>query len=283
MDRMQTEMDRLVLELKKTKIDLALAEERKAENELSLKHEIKYLIDKLMNERHKRLQAAAVSSGSRSMNRNASDYGFGNSSNNVSGVVGVGFGSPISRGDAYGTLQKSEYHGAEGGEYEEEGEIDERHRLGSSSKRNNRYHTKSPGGTKVNAHMHSAKRHLTEANVISHYNKTPIVQLMTNSPREASRTMSTNAGRHTVRTKGRKAQSPKAEDEIFLKPFFRKQKICRGVIGEEAGARVTKLKGRRGGTEYFRGAPQENSLRCEHCMQPRLHSKLDISCACGGS
>ena len=117
------------------------------------------------------------------MNRNASDYGFGNCSNNVSGIVGVGFGSPISRGDAYGTLQKSEYHGAEGGEYEEEGEIDERHRLGSSSKRNNRYHTKSPGGTKVNAHMHSAKRHLTEANVISHYNKTPIVQLMTNSPR----------------------------------------------------------------------------------------------------
>ena len=120
MDRMQIEMDRLVLELKKTKIDLALAEERKAENELSLKHEIKYLIEKLMNERHKRLQAAAVGSGSRSMNRNASDYGFGGSSNNVSGVAGCGIGSPYSRGDIYDTLQKSEYHGVACGEDEEE-------------------------------------------------------------------------------------------------------------------------------------------------------------------
>ena len=78
--------------------------------------------------------------------------------------------------------------------------------------------------------------------------------------------MSTNAGRNTGRVKGRKAQSPKAEDEIFLKPFFRKQKHCRAVIGDESGARLTKAKTRRGGTEYFRGGPQENSLRCEHCQ-----------------
>ena len=56
-DRMQIDMDRLVLELKKTKIDLALAEDRKAENEQSLKHEIKYLIEKLMNERQKQVEA----------------------------------------------------------------------------------------------------------------------------------------------------------------------------------------------------------------------------------
>jgi len=47
-ERLQIELDRHILELKQTKMEWALSEERKEESELSLKNEIKYLINKLM-------------------------------------------------------------------------------------------------------------------------------------------------------------------------------------------------------------------------------------------
>ena len=47
-DRIQVELDRIVLELKQTKMEWALSEEKKEESDLSLKNEIKYLINKIM-------------------------------------------------------------------------------------------------------------------------------------------------------------------------------------------------------------------------------------------
>lgn len=47
-DRLQLELDRLILELKQTKMEWALTEERKEEIELTLRNEIKFLMNKLM-------------------------------------------------------------------------------------------------------------------------------------------------------------------------------------------------------------------------------------------
>ncbi len=50
---MQSEFDKTLLELKRTKIELALCEERKNESEQCYKNEIKYLIDKLLKAKSK--------------------------------------------------------------------------------------------------------------------------------------------------------------------------------------------------------------------------------------
>jgi len=47
-EKLQAELDRLVMELKQTKMEWALSEEGKEENELALKNEIKFLINKLL-------------------------------------------------------------------------------------------------------------------------------------------------------------------------------------------------------------------------------------------
>ncbi len=52
-DRLQIEFDKTVLELKRTKIELAMGEERKSESEQCYKNEIKYLIDKLLKTKTK--------------------------------------------------------------------------------------------------------------------------------------------------------------------------------------------------------------------------------------
>ena len=52
-DKVQNELDSIVLELKRTKIELALCEERKNESDQCYKNEIKYLIDKLLKTKTK--------------------------------------------------------------------------------------------------------------------------------------------------------------------------------------------------------------------------------------
>jgi len=52
-DKLQYDLDQALIELKRTKIELALAEERKQESEQSYKNEIKYLIDKLLKAKNK--------------------------------------------------------------------------------------------------------------------------------------------------------------------------------------------------------------------------------------
>ncbi len=50
---MQAEIDKTIIELKRTKIELAMCEERKNESEACYKNEIKYLIDKLLKTKNK--------------------------------------------------------------------------------------------------------------------------------------------------------------------------------------------------------------------------------------
>ena len=52
-DHLQLDLDKALLELKRTKIELALSEERKSESEQCYKNEIKYLIDKLLKAKNK--------------------------------------------------------------------------------------------------------------------------------------------------------------------------------------------------------------------------------------
>jgi len=51
-DRLQLELDRLILELKQTKMEWALSEESKEECELTLKNEIKFLINQLLQTKY---------------------------------------------------------------------------------------------------------------------------------------------------------------------------------------------------------------------------------------
>jgi hypothetical protein len=51
--RLEGELERQGLELKKARIELAITEERKTESEQCYKNEIKYLIDKLLKTKNK--------------------------------------------------------------------------------------------------------------------------------------------------------------------------------------------------------------------------------------
>ena len=55
-DALQIAFERTELELKRTKIELALSEERRAENEICYKNEINYFIDKLLKTKNKLLK-----------------------------------------------------------------------------------------------------------------------------------------------------------------------------------------------------------------------------------
>ena len=52
-ERLQQDLDKTVIELKRTKIELAMSEERKGESDQCYKNEIKYLIDKLLKTKDK--------------------------------------------------------------------------------------------------------------------------------------------------------------------------------------------------------------------------------------
>lgn len=74
-DRLQLEFDNVKLQFKRTKIELALCDEKKSEQEQCYKNEIKYLIEKLLKSKNKLTKERLLATNSESNNNNNNNNG----------------------------------------------------------------------------------------------------------------------------------------------------------------------------------------------------------------